>query len=85
MPPYARRVDRPHKAITEALRKSGWLVADTSRLKGWCDLVAYKPGQGVKLIEVKTPTGTLTAKQIALRADGWPIYIVRSVEDAVQL
>jgi len=82
---YARRVDAPHKLITEALRKCGWLVADTSRLKGWCDLVAYKPGPGVKLIEVKAPKGKLTAAQLKLRAEGWPIYVVRTLEDALAL
>lgn len=82
---WKKRVDGNHALIVQTLRKCGWLVADTSRLSGWCDLVAYKPGLGTKLIEVKDGKGTLTPAQLKLRADGWPIYVIRSVEDAVAL
>jgi len=82
--PYARKVDANHKAITDALRACGWLVADTSRLKGFVDLVAQKPGRTV-LVEVKTPRGKLTEAQVRLSEQGWWIHVLRTVDDALAL
>ena len=47
------RVDANHAEITEALRRCGWTVLDTSRLgSGFPDLLAAKHGR-IELIEVK--------------------------------
>jgi Holliday junction resolvase len=77
-------VDAPHKLITEALRKCGWLVIDTSRLPKFVDLVAAK-GDRVLLIEVKAGRGKLTVAQQLNASMGWPIKIVRSVDEALAL
>ncbi len=81
---YARRVDRTHAEVMNALRKCGWLVQDTSRLKGWCDLTAARAGR-VLLIEVKTLKGKPTSAQLELIAAGWPILTVRSADEAAKL
>jgi len=80
---YGRRVDGNHTEVLEALRKCGWLVHDCSRLPGFVDLVAYHKGRSVlKLIEVKTAKGALTALQTLMRDEGWPVVVVRSREEA---
>lgn len=81
---FARRVDANHRLITEALRKAGWYVIDTSRLRNFVDLVAVKHGRAV-FVEVKTDRGKLTESQCKLSMGGLPIRIVRSVDDAVNL
>lgn len=83
---FARRVDGTHRAITDALRKAGWTVHDTSRLARFVDLVAWHRGRQVlRLIEVKTDKGAYTAAQQQLLDDGWPVVTLRSPEDAVRL
>lgn len=83
---FARRVDGTHKEVTEALRQCGWDVLDTSRLRGFVDLVAYHPGrQALRLIEVKTANGKPTVFQQRLLERKWPIAVVRSAEDAINL
>jgi Holliday junction resolvase len=81
---FARRVDGTHAEVMQALRACGWLVADTSRLRGFVDLVAQKPGRTL-LIEVKTATGKPTEAQRRLVQGGWWIVTVRSAEQAAQL
>lgn len=81
---YAKRVDRNHGEIIQALRACGWLVYDTSRLAGFCDLVAHKQGRTV-LVEVKTAKGKPTKAQLALAMMGWPVRTVRTIWDAVNL
>lgn len=49
------------------------------------DLVVYKPNVGLRLIECKTGKGALTADQMAFIADGWPVYVVRSAEEALEI
>jgi len=39
---WARRTDDTHGPIMAALRLCGWGVIDTSRMSGFCDLVAWK-------------------------------------------
>lgn len=80
------RVDLTQKAIVEALRKAGWRVHSTARLAGgFPDLVAYKANVGLRLIEVKTGKEGLTADQEKFIAEGWPVFIVRSAEEALQV
>jgi hypothetical protein len=37
------------------------------------------------MVEVKTAKGTLTPRQQELLEDGWPIVVVRTVDEAVAL
>ena len=81
----AARTDANHRAIKRALEQCGWYVIDTHTLPGFVDLVAKHAAWGLKLIEVKTAKGTLTPAQENLRSHGWPVVILRSVEDAAAL
>jgi predicted RecB family endonuclease len=88
MPRYAAKVDANHQGIREALRAMGWLVHDTSRLGGFVDLVVSKGGHTV-LVEVKTALskrGTVrkTRRQDAMVEAGWPVVILRNVDEAIQ-
>lgn len=80
----ARRDDNENE-IVEALRKAGCLV--------WyelpVDLIVYsQQRKELMMLEVKRPKGKLTDGQRKLMklADGQevPIYVVRSVEDALE-
>ena len=56
-------------------------------LAGFPDLVVWKPGHGMACIEVKASDGTVSDAQEAmiaqLEADGVPVAVVRSVDDAL--
>lgn len=80
----ARRTDANHGEIARVLRECHWMVEDVHVVGGFIDLVATRGGI-VRLIEVKTPTGQLTDEQELLIAAGWPIHILRSVDDAINL
>jgi Holliday junction resolvase len=84
---YAARTDGLHAEIRDTLRALGWLVADTSRLGGWVDLVAVK-GTRYGLIEVKTALSAKgrvrkTRRQEDMQAQGWPITILRTRDEAI--
>ncbi len=82
----AARTDSTHKAVTETLRRCGWLVFDCHRQPNWCDLTAYHPATGrYALIEVKGPKGRERPSQAKLKAEGWPIVTVRDVGQAALL
>jgi hypothetical protein len=81
----ARRTDANHRQLLEALRRCGWAVVSTHVVGGFVDAVAWHPSRGVRLLEFKQPKGTLTASQRGLLADGWPVVIVRSVDEAAAL
>ncbi len=85
-----KRLDSNHHALVRELRQLGWLVMSTSGLGGgFPDLVIARPFQhtedgeapSVRLIEIKTATGTLTPHQQRFTADGWPVTVVRSLDD----
>lgn len=88
--PRAARTDKAHAAIRDALRDMGWLVADTSNLGGFVDLVAVSPNcQRYGLIEVKTRLSKRgrvqrTKAQDELLAKGWPITTLCTVSEAIQ-
>lgn len=78
------RTDGNHGDIVDALRRSGALVLSLASLgRGVPDLLIWKPGLGYVLVEVKQPKGTLTEDQERFRAQGWPVRVVRSAEDAI--
>lgn len=86
MPRWARgKVDSNHHELIAALRRCGWQVVPTYALRGFVDAVAYKPSQGVKLIEFKMPKGGLTVTQERLLEKGWPVVVVRTAEDVAAL
>jgi len=75
------------RRIVDALRKAGCLVCVTSNrcptanTPGTPDLFVWHAGKWTAL-EVKSPSGKLTAKQSALAESG-AVHVVRSVEDAL--
>jgi hypothetical protein len=83
---WARRTDSTHAAVRGALRASGWLCVDTSRLPGFVDMVAYKPSTGrFYFVDAKSKGGKPTASQQKLVDAGWPVRFLETVEDAAQL
>lgn len=82
---WARRTDQNHAAIRDAMRKAGAEVEDLSGSgKGMPDTLVYTPDKRLLLVEIKMPKGTLTAPQVRFHAR-FPVHIVRSVEDALEL
>jgi hypothetical protein len=68
-----------------AMRKCGWLVHDTSSQgNGFPDLVCARNGV-VVLVEIKFARGKLTSDQVAFIDNGWPVTIVRTVDDVIAL
>jgi hypothetical protein len=78
----ARKRDANEPGIVQALERCGLRVARAS-MPGFPDLVVYGPRIGVRLLEVKSKSGTLTPAQVQHTVDGWPVFVVRSVEDAL--
>jgi hypothetical protein len=78
----ARKRDQNEPAIVDALTRCGLRVAKVS-LPGFPDLVVYGPRCGVRLLEVKSKAGRLTPAQVEHTAAGWPVVVVRTVEDAL--
>lgn len=84
------RVDGNHGAIVKALRRVGCNVLDLSRVGSGCPdlLVSCRRRGGLPdlvLMEVKTARGAFTADQRAFEARGWPVFVVRSVTEALMI
>ena len=82
------RVDANHGEIVAALRKVGCRVLDLSRVGQGCpDLLVSLPSRrclpALVLMEIKTAKGRVTQDQIKFEAAGWPVFMVRSVEEAL--
>lgn len=80
----AKRVDQNHGEIRDTLRQLGWTILDTSSYPGFVDCLGIRAG-AMRMIEIKAGKGRLTKRQAKLIAQGWPIVIVRSTQDAVDL
>jgi hypothetical protein len=81
----AKRVDQNQPAIVEAIRQVGGEVMHTHEIGHGCpDLLAVWRGQ-LYLLEVKSPGGRLTHDETTWH-QRWPgpVYIVRSVDDALK-
>lgn len=79
------RADANQQAIIDALRKTGCLVVSLTRVGRGCpDLLVCKGGR-LRLLEVKLPTGKARTAQLEFQAAGWPVSVVRSVDDALAL
>jgi Holliday junction resolvase len=81
---YAAKVDANHVPIVEALRARGWSVLSLAALgKGVPDVLAHR--QGVwRLCEIKVGKNKLNEKQQRFAAV-WPVTVLRSVDDALEL
>jgi hypothetical protein len=83
-----RSTDHNQAAIVEALRKAGYHVTDLSGVGQGCpDLLCAKPGS-VCLVEVKNKEGRnrFTPAQVDYFAStSCPIYVIRSVNDVINL
>jgi len=78
----AARIDGNHTEIVDALRRSGRLVLSLARMgEGVPDALTYRADEGFRLIEIKMPKGKIRRQQEAFAAKGWPVDIVRSVEE----
>ena len=78
---HAARTDDVQPEIIKALRAIGCRVF---YLKEPCDLLVHHRNV-LRLFECKDDDGRLTKKQVQLIAEGWPIEIVRSPQEAVNL
>lgn len=91
---YAKRVDRNHQIIVQALRSVGWHVEDTSRTgRGFPDLVCAKGGR-LELVEVKDGSKPPSARLLTLDEikvcdafdrHGVRVRVVNSVDEALAL
>lgn len=78
----AARLDGNHAEIVDALRRSGRLVLSLARMgEGVPDILTYRADEGFRLHEIKMPKGKLRRQQEAFQAKGWPVDVIRSVED----
>ncbi len=77
----SRKRDKNEPEIVDALRKVGVRVQRISE-RGFADLICMTK-DGVVLLEVKSKRGKLTEAQVEHRADGWPVVIVRSRDEAL--
>jgi hypothetical protein len=83
-----RSTDHNQAAIVKALRKAGYHVTDLAGVGQGCpDLLCAKPGS-VFLVEVKNKEGRnrFTPAQVDYFASTpCPIYVIRSVNDVINL
>ena len=75
-----RRRDQTEASIVRALRQAG---AEVIRLNdpGVPDLLVLR-GRQIYLLEIKTARGHLTPAQQQRALRGWPVHVVRSVDEA---
>ena len=83
MPRWASRTDDNHSDLLATLRGLGWKMKSTHQLPDWVDAVGFHVRHGLTLFEFKVEDGPLTSSQEALLADGWPIVVIRSADDAI--
>jgi len=77
------RADGNQAEIVDALRQIGCRVQSLSQVGNGCpDLLVCGPGNTLLLMEVKQESGKLRAKQVIFAQD-WPVYVVRSVDEAI--
>jgi hypothetical protein len=80
------RLDNNHHELAGVLRSVGWKFKSTASLGDLGDGIAQR-GYDTKIVEFKHPkTGKLTERQrTMIERDGWIIYVIRTVEDALNL
>jgi len=79
------RVDTNHRVLVAALQRCGYLVLSLAPLgAGAPDLLTYRRDRGLRLLEVKTRSGKLTTDQVTFQRLGWPVHIVRDLEEVIR-
>lgn len=83
---YTRhRRDGNHDEIEAAYQAMGYKTKSTVSVGGgFGDMVIHRddfPPGFVKIVEIKQPKGKLRKQQEAFQAKGWPVVVVRNVED----
>ena len=80
------RVDTNQHDIVDALRRTGWHVVSLASIgQGVPDLLVYRVGWPLRLLEVKAKGGVITRAQKEFMEAGWPVTIVRSIDDVMDL
>lgn len=77
---HARRAgkrDAIEPFVIGEARRQGWLVMQLDSV----DLLCFRRGVFM-VVEVKTGNAPLTGHQKRLVSEGWPLVIIRSVEEA---
>lgn len=77
----AARRDSNESGIVKALRDCGYLV---KHLNEWDLVVCRRGAKTIYMLEVKTADGELKPSQEKMIADGWPLIIVRTPEEALE-
>lgn len=75
----AAKRDANEAEIVKALRDEGWAVM---HLNEFDLLITCGEGCCLHMLEVKAPYGKLKPSQAKMIKDGWPLKVVRSVDDA---
>ena len=80
------KIDGNQAEIVEALRTVGFKVLSLAPMGNGCPDLLVCRGYDLRLVEVKSDKGKLTEDQERfIVRDGWPVSIIRSVEDALNL
>lgn len=77
---YAKKRDAIEPFVIGVARKKGWKVIQHDKY----DLELFRNGVRI-MAEVKSGQKALTPRQQALIDDGWPLVVIRSVEEAEEL
>lgn len=78
----ARKRDANESEIVKELRACGYLV---KYLNEWDLQVCRRNDKMIWMMEVKTEDGEIRKSQQELIDEGWPLHIVRNVEDAMAI
>jgi len=80
------RVDRNHGELVSALLRCGYLVQSLATIGGGCpDVLTYRRDRGLELLEFKaTARAPLTPAQRTFTQLGWPVRIVRSLDEVLR-
>lgn len=76
---YANKRDSSEPSIIEVLEKAGCKV---KRIDEPVDLLVKYRG-ALRLVEVKTGKGRLTKRQKDFIEEGWPVNVIRDVDEAL--
>lgn len=85
----AAKVDENHATIRDALRAAGaWVWSTASQGNGFPDLLVWHRATGFQLLEVKregppSKSRLTPAESSFIRGCPGPVYVVRTVEEAV--
>lgn len=79
---HAVKLDQNHAPIVAALRKVGAEVIELARYGLSPDVLCLFRGRMI-LLEIKVPGGSLEESQRKLLDAGWPLVVVRSIDEAL--